>query len=153
MNTFCKALTYILVTSCLISCDKVGKKKKDPLTFYYTGSKIPKYNIVSITAKEIKRHDPNDSLLSYLNFNVNNTNHIINMYTSDFRDVAMDSGALLYELDSLGVIYGRSTTWFNYRRLHSNNDSINEIIDVALEHIILRPQLHCYLCRLYSDAH
>lgn len=150
MNSFYKAITFLLAANCLSSCDAPNDKAKKETVFFYTSPKISKAYIEYIKAEQVERHNPKDTLIAFLNFTVGNRRHFIDVYTNDFY-APEDGGVLLYELDSLGVIYGRSTTWFNYRRLHSNNDSINEIIDVALEHIILRPQLHCYLCRLYSD--
>lgn len=152
MNTFSRSIIYLLAVNCLISCNKILNKEKKETKFFYTSPTISKGNIEYIKANKIEHHDSKDSLIGYLNFYVGNKKHFIDVYTNEFRDAAMDGGYLLYELDSLGVIYGRSTTWFRYRRLQSNNDSINEIIDVALEHIILRPQLHCYSCRLYYNT-
>ncbi|MGY2132525.1 hypothetical protein ACW9KT_09865 [Hymenobacter sp. HD11105] len=146
MNSSYRAITYLLVASCLISCDKLIDKEKKEIVFFYTSPTISKADTEYIKVEQIKRHNPKDTLIAYFNFALGERRHFIDVYTSDFY-APEDGGTLLYELDSLGVIYGRSTTWFKYSRLQSNNDSINEIIDVALEHIILRPELHCYLCQ------
>ena len=65
------------------------------------------------------------------------------MYTSD-NHASTDGGQLMYELDSFGIIYSRSTTWRSYVRLQSNNDSINSLIGAALETILLYSKLSCY---------
>lgn len=64
------------------------------------------------------------------------------MYTNIYHDFAADGGLIEYELDSIGVIYFKSLTWEGYGRLITNNDSLNQIINIALEHIIARSSLH-----------
>jgi Trm5-related predicted tRNA methylase len=48
----------------------------------------------------------------------------------------------------LGIIYTKSLTWKSYTRLHSTNDSINDLIEIALEHIILNQDLDGELKKL-----
>ncbi|WP_143434992.1 hypothetical protein [Hymenobacter roseosalivarius] len=145
MSAFYKLLICVLSLYYLMGCTEDENKKK-PITFFYTGFLLPKYNIESITVDKIMRHNAKDSLISSLHFNNFSSNHTITMYTNAFY-APQDGGTILYELDSLGVIYGKSTTWRQHRRLHSNNDSIDEIINTALEHIILHSQLDCYQCQ------
>jgi len=97
--------------------------------------------------RNLTYHATKDSLIGSRTFNFNGEIHKIKMFTTDFY-AASDGGELFYELDSLGIIYSKSTTWYGYTRLYSNNDSLNSVINVALENIILFPDLHCYSCEL-----
>ncbi len=44
----------------------------------------------------------------------------------------VDGGTFWLELDSLGKIYGHSTTWPGFGVVHSTNDSINQLILMAI---------------------
>ena len=101
------------------------------------------YRSDTIAFDKIDRHDPKDTLIASQDFEMNGKSHLIKMFTSDLH-APTDGGVLAYELDSLGIIYSRSTTWYSYRRLKSTNDSINATIDAAIENILLYPNLSCY---------
>lgn len=47
----------------------------------------------------------------------------------------MDGGYSYYELDGFGMIFSSSHTWIFHRRLISNNDSINRILNSAMAQI------------------
>jgi hypothetical protein len=129
------------------SCNHQDKENKKTSTEYWyltNGEEEDKITTYPVNGK-IPFHDSKDSLLSDYDFTYKSIKHSIKMYTND-AFAPIDGGILKYELDSIGIIYNRSTTWFNYGRLLSNNDSINSLVDRALEYIIMRPKLHCYHC-------
>ncbi|MBS1636903.1 MAG: hypothetical protein JST26_13380 [Bacteroidetes bacterium] len=104
----------------------------------------------SAMADTLKREDVNpladiDELLATEYFEYRGKMHSINMYCSD-RKAPVDGGKLKYTLDSLGMIYGRSTTWPSYIRLRSNNDSINDLIQEAYSYMLMKSSLHCFHC-------
>ena len=74
------------------------------------------------------------------------TQHLIQFYADDVN-VPIDGGELFYTLDNFGIVYSRAINWPNYSRLHSTNDSIAQLISVAINNIALNPNLHCYNCR------
>jgi hypothetical protein len=85
---------------------------------------------------KIKQYDPLDTLVASTEFSLDGHEHLVNIWTSDLV-AAMDGGAVYIELKNLGVIYYRSTSWNSYRRLKTNNDSINYIIDTAIDNVVL----------------
>lgn len=91
----------------------------------------------------VRFHQIPDTMIANEIFIFNDEPHVIRKYTSDNHS-ATDGGSLRFELDSLGIIYSRSTTWASYTRLHSTNDSINLLINYALEAILLNGNLSCY---------
>lgn len=96
----------------------------------------------SIGFDGIKKADKADTLIGLTEFTLRGRDHILKMYTSDLV-APIDGGIVYFELKDLGVIYWRSTTWLEYRRLKTNNDSINEIIETTIDRIVLNPAF-CY---------
>jgi hypothetical protein len=139
----------ILTIYVFVSCDRSAEiKLKEPLKFYYFT--YSHYTKDPDSLNKIYWHNSQDSLLASAFFETDGISHKIRMFTSDFYS-DIDGGGLSYELDSIGIIYDRSTTWHSYGRLHTNSDSLNAIIEVALENIILQQSLHCYQCQDYYD--
>ena len=64
-------------------------------------------------------------------FSLDGQEHVVKGYLDDHYQ-PIDGGSFWLELDSLGMIYGRSTTWPGFSVVRSNNDSINELITMAL---------------------
>lgn len=90
-------------------------------------------------------HEKRDSLITNKEFELYGQMHLIRVFTSDYY-AATDGGRLMFEIDSLGIFYSRSTTWPSYSRLRSNNDSINNLIDLAIENILIDESMRCYGC-------
>ncbi len=67
------------------------------------------------------------------------------MYSSD-NLAPIDGGILKYTCDSIGIIYSRPTTWRSFRRLYSNNDSINDLVNTAFGYMLMRKSLRCFYC-------
>jgi len=128
----------------IIGCNNsIDKKSVDNKFFYTSFHKGRKYKTDTLSQNKIKRHGSEDLLIADQYFEFNGGMHLIQMFTNDLN-APIDGGVLFYELDSLGIIYSRSTTWYSYRRLKSSNDSINSIIEAAFENILLYSKLSCY---------
>lgn len=138
-------LFYFLTFVFIVACNSRTSNTKTKDLFFYSNKNNLTFD--TLTRENIYRHESKDSLIYEQDFEFNGKSHSIKMFSSDFY-APTDGGQLTYELDSLGIIYSRSTTWYSYQRLKSNNDSLNLIIDAALENIILYPSLHCYHCEL-----
>jgi hypothetical protein len=80
-------------------------------------------------------------MLAQSMFELNGKIHWINLFTN-YPHAPIDGGYLAFELDTLGIIYTKSTTWNSYSRLKSTNDSLNTLITVAFENIILNDKFH-----------
>lgn len=89
---------------------------------------------------KIKKHQPTDVLLAQSVFIFNGKKHKISLYTNYFHS-PIDGGRLFYELDQLGIIYTKSTSFYDYAVLKSTNDSINKVFERSLENIIFDPKL------------
>ena len=138
-------ITLLLCASCL---QQVQKNKEKTKKFYYLRNYRDGLDTID---RKVVYHSPKDSLIGSRTFKIKGESHQIKMFTTD-NYAAIDGGELFYELDSLGIIYSRSTTWYGYTRLYSNNDSLNRLINQALENIILYPDLHCYGCELVDKT-
>ncbi len=128
-------LIPILLFTFFSCCRKAPEKKQEIQFFLQTN-----YRNDTIHIDSVDHHNIGDSLLAMEYFELNGTGHGILMFTNDFH-ASIDGNYVIYELDDLGTIYTKSLTWKNYARLKTSNDSINEIIDAALENIILNPRL------------
>lgn len=106
----------------------------------------------TFTLDKIHKHAEKDTMLCQKMFEYKGTGHTVNMYTNSLY-AGVDGAYIAYELDNLGIIYNKSTTWISYGKLESNNDSINELITIALETIILHKDFNCSdLQKLYDYA-
>ena len=141
-----KTIIILLIISIAISCqDKKIETQKQKPKFYYLPCFQDSRSLDTISYDEYNFIDPKDSLLASESFKYKEQYHEIKMYTSDYHS-PIDGGGLFYTLDSLGVIYSRATSWRNFGRLSSNNDSINDLISTALGFIVSKSSLRCYHC-------
>jgi hypothetical protein len=134
-----KKVFSILTLSLLCSCGHPGSLDKDielPKAAYVGYNHNGTMRTDSLTYDKIKQHDPLDTLIASTEFTLNGHAHLINIWTSDLV-APMDGGSVYIELKDLGVIYYRSTSWYSYRRLKTSNDSINYIIDTAIDNVVL----------------
>jgi hypothetical protein len=118
------------------------QKNEDILFYTVTTTKDFKTNNSdSVKIDLIKHHDTKDTMLAQSMFELNGKTHWINLFTN-YPHAPIDGGYLAFELDKLGIIYTKSTTWNSYSRLKSTNDSLNTLITVAFENIILNDKFH-----------
>jgi len=126
------------------SCESENNLQKDKEILFYTISTNKNYNTYisdSVDIYSIKKHDVKDILLAQKKFKLNGERHYISLYTN-YPHAPIDGGYLAFELDTLGIIYTKNVTWYSYSSLKSTNDSINNLIHVALENIILNDEFH-----------
>lgn len=136
-------LFFLIVFYCL-SCTKMTKES-DTICFYYTKSNQDEITIDTIQFKELNQIDSLGDLLATQEFKLKNTYHQIKMFSTD-RTAPIDGGELYYTLDNKFCIYNRSTCWPSFGMLSCNNDSLNELINVAIGNIIMHPSLRCHYC-------
>lgn len=137
-------LIYTLLLVCLFSCvENINDKKNDDSFYYVSTNHDINYKSDTLTIEKIKRHNSEDIILEQFGFKHNNVQHIINMFTN-YPYAPIDGGQIFYELDSLGIIYSKSTTWDSYIRLKSSNDSLNNLIEISLENIKMSDKLNSF---------
>ncbi len=139
-----RTIALILIITLTSSC--ADKKVDDETVLYYVIGSTHSNSKDTIYATKNQQADNTDDLLAQDFFNYKSKDHILKLFTSD-NHAPIDGGRLYYTLDSIGIIYERSTTWPGFGRLKSNNDSINDLINQAFAHILQKPKLHCYQCR------
>ena len=136
-------LGILLIVSFLVSCGEPLKKPVEEKTVFYYLTYSERGNNGD-TIQLVDAHftiDTLDAFVAESLFFVKEEGHLIRSYTSDNHE-GQDGGDLYFTLDNLGVIYSRSTKWYSSVRLHSNNDSINDLLIQAFSHIILIPKLN-----------
>lgn len=145
-------VAFILGLIVFVSCIKRQEETKESSLKYFYIRNVRGLQD-TLFEKYPYKHEKNDSLISLQTYSYRGQTHVIKMYSNYSDNISIvDNGEVKFELDSLGVIYSRSTTWPNYKRLFSNNDSLNSIIISALENIILHPSMRCYNCNIeYVD--
>jgi len=142
-----RTLTCIIVVVSLFACS--DKRPKENLIRYYVVGSTSRITEDTTNAKNIQA-DPADELIAQDFFKHNKKDHVVKVYTSD-NHAPVDGGRLYYTLDSLGIIYERSTTWPGFSRLKTNNDSINDLISQAFAHILQNPKLWTYRPKLLNS--
>lgn len=135
-----KSILFLSVIFILLSCKKPLAKD---VKFYYISDTEFSHGNDTIKFDFLPQVDTADLFIGKGHFVFNNIDHLIKSYTSD-NHAPVDGGRLYYTLDTIGIIYQKSTTWFNALRLQTNCDSINNLISQAFAHILLRTELSCY---------
>ncbi|HQV39784.1 MAG: hypothetical protein IPO60_12075 [Flavobacteriales bacterium] len=82
------------------------------------------------TLATLRHHNERDRLIRQVTFSLHGQAHVVAGYTDDYAPT--DGGSFWLELDSLGTIYSHSTTWPGFGLVRSNNDSVNQLITMAL---------------------
>ena len=125
-----RTLILILTTTLLFNCSD----KKIPKTntmYYYLMTSDRSNQIDTIKYSDFNSIDTADQFIGKSVFYDNKKGHLLQAFASD-NHAPVDGGRLYYTLDSIGIIYSRSTTWYTSVRLISNNDSINNLLSQAL---------------------
>lgn len=130
-----KFLLFI-VPFVFFSCSQEKKEKSDEILFHYmmNNYKGERTSLDTVTIEKILRHNDDDKLMKEFTFITHQNAHTIRLFCTG--NPAPDSGELMFELDSLGIIYSCNNFSVSNIRLKSNNDSINELIDVGLEYCL-----------------
>lgn len=139
--------TLLLVTLFFVTtgCREQLLKEKKSVRFYYLSYYEFRSLADTIPYEEGFGIGEQDELLVTESFEYRKQFHTIKFYSSDNK-APIDGGDLKYTLDSMGVVYSRSTTWPNFRRLSTNNDSINDLISASLGYMMMKSSLRCYHC-------
>ncbi len=132
-------LLIFIIPLILFGCTQEKTEKPDELLFHYMVNNYrgQRFSSDTVTIEKIIRHDNRDKLLDQFAFRINDKKHRIRLF-SNICHAPIDGGELLFELDTLGVIYSCSDYWTSSMRLKSNNDSLNDLIDIVLEHCLIR---------------
>lgn len=118
------------------SCSQETKEKSDEILFHYMMNNYrgERTSLDTVTIDKIIRHNNDDKLMQEFTFFTHQKAHTIRLFCTG--NPAPDSGELMFELDSLGIIYSCNNFSVSNIRLKSNNDSINELIDISLEYCL-----------------
>jgi hypothetical protein len=135
-------LTIIIFSNCK---NKIEDKSVKAIKYYFLGCFQNQNTVDTMQKMDIRPTDTLFDLLATHSFRFREKYHLIRMYSNDNHS-PVDGGSLLYTLDSIGVIYGCSTTWPSFSKLTSDNDSINDLISTAFGTIMMQPSLRCYHC-------
>lgn len=79
----------------------------------------------------LAKHSDRDSLLGRITFWHSGLEHFVTAWTDEYY-APIDGGSYMLELDSLGIIYRHSTTWRGYSVVSTPNDSLDDLIVMAL---------------------
>jgi hypothetical protein len=128
-------IKHLIILFILIACNTKKATTKD-IKLYYISLNRDK-DMVD-TFPYVKKNNKSDEyiLIHQEGFKYYGKYHAVNLM-SNRQTAPCDGEHLKYELDDLGVIFIKNTTWNSYSRLKSDNDSLNELIDRAIEQIIL----------------
>lgn len=127
-----KYLAYLCCFSvCLLFSFCASKKKKaEPIRKYYVSyqnDEIDTSNQVIVLKSDIR-------LQIKYQFLLDNKGHVVRVY-DNYNTAAVDGAYYCYQLDTLGVIFSCSDTWNSFYKMRTNNDSLNRIIDFAIDFV------------------
>jgi hypothetical protein len=130
---------FFVVLCFLIGCSKT--EKSNNISKFYILNSEERPSTDSVPFLNVPQFDSLDLFLAANNFVYNGVKHKICAYTS-VNHAPVDGGRSYYLLDSVGIIYLKSTTWPISMRLSSNNDSLNDLISQAYSNILLKPLIY-----------
>ena len=116
-------------------CEDKCDHKKERLTYFYMPND-GRGKMDTVSRTEILKKNEKDSLIG-LGFvdDVNGKGIGVALYTNEHH-APMDGDAIKGYVNGIGEIYSHSITWRNFRVLHTNNDSINRIIELGLARLL-----------------
>lgn len=139
--------TIILFTFALISCNpsETISTQKDIAKYYllylHRGEEVDTLTIEQVKEFENPKDKENKHhVLDSVTFEYRG-NFVTIRKTSNYPDAWTDGEFLAFWEKSVGFFYWKSTTWRNFILLQTNNDSINQFIDVLLGNVLLDPRL------------
>lgn len=118
---------YFFTSSCNRNSHSQKKIQYFWVRSYFSGKAIND----TVKFEERTTHIKNDSLYGVSYFMFNGYRHELRRY-SNFHNSAMDNETVIFELDSLGIIFKSNISWRTKQRLCSNSDSMNRIFDQAI---------------------
>ncbi len=137
---------FIFAIIVLSACKQPKVNRPTKTTFYFITQGKERYTDTLENKKELS---PYSSPLYSGIFEFRGKRHSISYYMVDGPPT--DDEGFCYTLDSLGVFYSASFVWPVYSSLATNNDSLNELIWTAKDHIIRDPHYHCYQCNNFDQ--
>lgn len=120
-----------LLATLAIACGHNAVHTEPELTFYSTVDRGRGSHDYTDTLAVLDKHSSRDSLVGSTTFTWGGVEHTVTGWNNDHY-APVDGGGFWLELDSLGTIFGHSTTWPGFSVVHSNNDSLNQLITMAL---------------------
>jgi hypothetical protein len=139
------SISIFLTASLLYSChDKVENESTHDRFFYIYNRGGTPVDTMNFTVGFEKLQD-NCSLIYAGSFKFRNTDHDLKLFLHD-NPTAQDEEQLLYVLDSLGIFYSHSLVWRSHSALWTTNDSLNQLMTAAKNHILADPSFHCFQC-------
>lgn len=118
-------------TACVVKSDL----KKERLTYFYMpNDQRGKTDTLSRT--EILKKNDKDSLigLSFID-DANGKGVGVSLYTNEDH-APVDGNYNIGYIEGIGKVYSHAITWRNFSVLHTNNDSINQVIALGLGRLI-----------------
>lgn len=94
-----------------------------------------KIDTVNVESENNQTKTTDDSLFFEKDIVLDDVVHKLRKYSNGHK-APTDGDYTFYELDSLGIVFSTQISWGSYKRLYTNNDSINRIIDFSLLNII-----------------
>jgi len=127
------------------------QKDNNKKTFFYLEYSARESELDTIEYMDMPQPDSLDDLIYADSFDFNSKTYKIKAFTSDGH-APTDGGRYYLTLDTLGIIYSKSTGWPVFATLQSSNDSINRLLNQVLGFALMRQKFHCYLCCDYPDT-
>lgn len=124
-----KHVATIVCAFVLVGC--TGHEPVPILTFLQLHGEAQGLSGGTETVSQLHHHSNRDSLIGQTFFGFYGTDHVVRAWRDDhYADI--DGGSYWLELDTLGRIYSHSTVWPGFMVVRTNNDSINELISLAI---------------------
>lgn len=100
--------------------------------FWYLYSKQFGNSSDTLSRSQVHQPDRKDSVLASGEFRMNGMYYGVQLLTNENHFHGVDGGVHAGYLDKLGIIYSHALTWRSVAVLHSDNDSLNQVIAMAL---------------------
>jgi hypothetical protein len=131
----------ILLLLFFYSCESVNKS--DKINYYYLSYFIEHGDSKLLETKidKFEFHNIKDSLIFKKKILIGKQFHELRKYSNCLYS-PVDGERITYELDSVGVIFSISLSWYSMKKLRTSNDSINALIDRTLDFSLIYSELN-----------
>jgi putative membrane protein len=153
-------ITIVLMHFAPFGChEQCAKPVKEEIKAIYVGNHRY-YKADTLSLSEIDKPHPKDSIIEEIHFEFidksrgESSGHVLVFYTNLNHFRGVDGEHYSASLDNIGIIYHNAISWDNVSALKTDNDSLNEIIEVGLAKLASEQTIEAYkLKSKYEPVH
>lgn len=128
-------LTFLTIIIIVINSCELKKMNQNNDFYYIRAYQKHTSNIVdTIRVNHFLFHQNADTLIDVDSFYFDGSTHQFRIYKN--KNQSQDGGYILYELDTLGIVFYSSLSWISSKRMMTTNKNLNSLLEFTFFRIL-----------------